>query len=91
MSLVQQGSSELRALVDFTGEIVASLDADGDGEISRDEFRNALSKDTLLKSTFIDVGCRQHHPCKRAPSWRALPHRTVACFPHLCRWYRSML
>jgi len=52
LALVQQGNDENMAITHFTSEIVHTLDKDGDGTISRQEFTTALAEQPVLYDVF---------------------------------------
>jgi len=48
LSMIKKGNDECMAITHFTSEIVHTLDKDGDGTISRDEFTNAVAGQPVL-------------------------------------------
>ena len=50
--LIKHGKDELKAMVEFSEEVMQSLDRNGDNQISRTEFAMALAYDTALLDTF---------------------------------------
>lgn len=51
-AIIQNGTREIRACIDFTEECMLSFDSDGNGEISKPEFCTALATDPVLLATF---------------------------------------
>jgi len=50
--LIKHGREELKAMIEFSEEVMQSLDRNGDNLVSRTEFAMALAFDTALLDTF---------------------------------------
>lgn len=51
-SLIKDVEGELKDVIKFATEVVATLDADASGDVSADEFLRCLAKEPLLLQTF---------------------------------------
>ena len=63
MNLIEQGNQELEAVTEFAADVMNSLDNDGDGEISREEFASALQHDHTVMAAFaqaMSISVRAH-------------------------------
>lgn len=94
VTLIRKNDVEFMHLIEFAEEVVASLDINGDDQITREEFTEALRKDAMVLDIFAQCTAISVSPCVVLAGFVRVgvrvarvrvAHTVVVCWSSLCQ------